>query len=54
MDIEIGGETLTKKPNVLEEIHYDYLFVDEESFNKYKLKNFKVLMSGFRDYKALK
>jgi hypothetical protein len=33
------------------EIEIDYVFVDEESFNKYKLKNFKTLMSGFQDYK---
>jgi len=33
------------------DIHYDYVFVDEESFNKYKPKNFEALMSGFRDYK---
>ena len=33
------------------DIHYDYVFVDEESFNKYKPKNFEALISGFRDYK---
>jgi len=33
------------------DIHYDYIFVDEESFNKYKPKNFEALLSGFRDYK---
>ena len=33
------------------EIIYDYLFVDQEGFNKYKPKNFEALMSGFRDYK---
>ena len=33
------------------DIHYDYIFVDEESFNQYKPKNFEALMSGFRDYK---
>jgi len=32
-------------------IHYDYVFVDEEGFKKYKPKNFKALMSGFKDYK---
>ena len=32
-------------------IHYDYVFVDEESFNQYKPKNFEALMSGFRDCK---
>jgi type III restriction enzyme len=33
------------------DIHYDYVFVDEESFNKYNPKNFEELMSGFQDYK---
>jgi len=33
------------------DIHYDYVFVDEESFNKYKPKSVKALMSGFQDYK---
>jgi len=33
------------------DIHYDYLFVDEESFEAYKPKNFTELMSGFRKYK---
>jgi type III restriction enzyme len=32
-------------------IHYDYVFVDEASFKKYKPKNFETLMSGFRGYK---
>ncbi|CAN2039216.1 type III restriction enzyme [Candidatus Magnetomoraceae bacterium gMMP-15] len=33
------------------DIDYDYVFVDEEGFNKYKLKNFKDLMSGFGKHK---
>ncbi|MDA3791036.1 MAG: DEAD/DEAH box helicase family protein [Desulfobacula sp.] len=33
------------------DIHYDYVFVDEESFNKYKPKSFEALISGFQDYK---
>jgi len=33
------------------DIRYDYVFVDEESFNQYKPKNFDALMSGFREYK---
>ncbi len=33
------------------DIKYDYIFVDENSFNKYKPKSFKDLMSGFREYK---
>ena len=32
-------------------VHYDYVFVDGESFEKYKPKSFKALMSGFRNYK---
>jgi len=30
---------------------YDYVFVDEENFNKYKPKSFKELIAGFREYK---
>ena len=33
------------------EIRYDYVFVDEESFNKYKPKSFRELLASFRDYK---
>ncbi len=33
------------------DIHYDYVFVDEESFRQYKPKRFKELISGFREYK---
>ncbi|CAN2044529.1 type III restriction enzyme [Candidatus Magnetomoraceae bacterium gMMP-1] len=33
------------------DIHYDYVFVDEENFNKYNPKNFKDLMSGFGKHK---
>ncbi len=33
------------------DIHYDYVFVDEESFRQYKPKCFKDLISGFREYK---
>ncbi len=30
---------------------YDYIFVDEESFNKYQPKSFKELVLSFREYK---
>ena len=33
------------------DIKYDYVFVDEESFNKYQPKSFKELVAGFREYK---
>jgi type III restriction enzyme len=33
------------------DIKYDYVFVDEESFNKYQPKSFKELIAGFREYK---
>jgi type III restriction enzyme len=33
------------------DIKYDYVFVDEESFNKYQPKRFKELIAGFREYK---
>ncbi len=39
---------------VQSDICYDYVFVDEESFNKYKPKSFEALMSGFREYKDKK
>lgn len=32
-------------------ISYDYVFVDEEGFNKYQPKNFKELVTNFRGYK---
>lgn len=33
------------------DIEYDYVFVDEESFNKYKPKSFAKLMAGFQEHK---
>ena len=33
------------------DVKYDFVFVDEESFNKYKLKSFSELVAGFRQYK---
>jgi len=33
------------------DIKYDYVFVDEESFNKYQPKSLKELIAGFREYK---
>ena len=33
------------------EIKYDYVFVDEESFNQYQPKSFNELIAGFREYK---
>jgi type III restriction enzyme len=32
-------------------IHYDYLFIDQESFDKYRPTSFKHLIDGFRQYK---
>ena len=32
-------------------VNYDYVFVDEESFNKYKPKSFRELLASFREYK---
>jgi type III restriction enzyme len=33
------------------DIQYDFVFVDEESFNKYQPKSFKELLAGFKEYK---
>lgn len=33
------------------EIKYDYIFVDEEGFDKYQPKSFNELIAGFREYK---
>ncbi len=33
------------------EIAYDFVFVDDEGFKKYRPKNFAVLMKGFKEYK---
>ena len=32
-------------------IIYDFVYVDEESFEKYKPKSFRQLVDGFREYK---
>jgi len=32
-------------------IHFDFVFVDEEGFKKYRPKTFKVLIESFREYK---
>ena len=33
-------------------IVYDFVYVDEESFEKYKPSSFKQLLDGFQEYKA--
>jgi type III restriction enzyme len=33
------------------DVKYDYVYVDEESFEKYKPRSFKQLVEGFREYK---
>lgn len=33
------------------DVEYDFVFVDEESFEKYQPKTFKQLMDGFREYR---
>ena len=33
------------------DVQYDFVYVDEESFEKYKPTSFKQLMDGFREYK---
>jgi len=32
-------------------IHFDFVFVDEESFHKYKPTSFDGIMRSFREYK---
>jgi len=34
------------------DVEYDFVYVDEESFEKYKPTSFKHLMDGFREYKG--
>ena len=36
---------------VQSEIIYDFVYVDEDGFNKYQPKSFRELVSGFREYK---
>jgi type III restriction enzyme len=36
------------------EIAYDFVFVDDAGFEKYKPKNFAELIEGFKDYKQEK
>ena len=33
-------------------VTYDFVYVDEESFEKYKPASFRQLVDGFREYKA--
>ena len=33
-------------------VNYDFVFVDEESFEKYKPASFPQLVDGFREYKT--
>jgi len=33
------------------QIRYDFVYVDEESFDTYKPKTFDSLLAGFREYK---
>ena len=34
------------------DVKYDFVYVDEESFEKYKPTSFKHLMDGFQEYKV--
>ncbi len=34
-----------------QEINYDFVYVDQESFEKYKLKSFQDILDGFVRYK---
>lgn len=37
--------------NIQSEVNYDFVYVDEEGFNKYKPKTFDELISSFKEYK---
>ena len=37
---------------VQSDVTYDFVYVDEESFKKYKPNSFKQLVEGFREYKT--
>jgi type III restriction enzyme len=37
---------------VQSDVTYDFVYVDEESFEKYKPKTFQQLIEGFREYKG--
>jgi len=32
------------------DVEYDFVYVDEEGFKKYKPRTFSALLSGFREY----
>ena len=34
------------------DVHYDFVYVDEEGFKKYTPSTFQALMDGFREYKS--
>jgi type III restriction enzyme len=36
---------------VQKDVKYDFVFVDQENFEKYKPSSFRQLVDGFRDYK---
>jgi type III restriction enzyme len=38
--------------NIQSDIRFDFIYVDEESFVKYKPKSFKSLIGAFREYKS--
>ena len=33
------------------DVEYDFVYVDQESFDKYKPTSFRQLVDGFREYK---
>jgi type III restriction enzyme len=37
---------------VQSDVTYDFVYVDQESFEKYNPKSFKQLIDGFREYKS--
>jgi type III restriction enzyme len=34
-------------------VEYDFIYVDEESFEKFKPASFRQLLEGFREYKGV-
>ena len=55
LDVPLKMERLRQWCEDINRVHpdvaYDFIYVDEESFEKYKPKSFRQLVDGFREYK---
>lgn len=45
------GEAMANLNRVQKAVRYDFVYIDQESFDKYKPNSFITLVEGFREYK---